>query len=238
MNSISIANINAQQHQAITTSYITSKAIYRATTVVLEKSNLFTQVFNTGNCDGLKNIDMDMQIFKDAKKRITQEVRDDLTRISKLGEKCLPTYRKYLTVISLKTSNIKKELDIVRKGVVQHNHNQSKWASLFGKLYSTSKLTTDVDINILSSRIGPAGMAVSHMYGMASKLTNSLTDAENSDVWSFSGTFPAPHLKVWNYALKTEKKPTLGVKVIGTDVDMLPYAIVTSEFLDNLAKFE
>lgn len=238
MNSISIANINARQHQAITTSYITSKAIYGATKAVLEKAKLFTQVFNTGNCDGLKNIDMDMQIFKEAKKRITQEVKGDLTNISKLGENCLPTYHKYLTVISLKTSNIKKELDIVRKGVVQHNHIHSKWASLFRKLYSTTKLTTDVDISVLSSRIGPAGMAVSYMYGMPSKLTHSLTDAENSDIWSFSGTYSAPQLKVWNYALKPEKKPTMGVKVISRSFDVLPYALITREFLDNLAKFE
>lgn len=238
MKSLTLANINTRQHQTITTSYITSKAIYWATKVVLEKANLFTQVFNTGNCEGLKNIDMDMQIFKEAKKRITQEVMDDLTRISKLGEKCLPTYQKYLTVISLRTSNIKKELDIVRKGVIQHNHTQSKWASLLGKLYSNTRLATDVDISVLSSRIGSAGIAVSYMYGMPSKLTNSLTEAENSDLWSFSGTNSAPLLKVWNHSLKMVNKPTMGAKVIGGYLDVLPHVIISKEVLDTLAKLE
>lgn len=237
MESITIANINTRQHQGILTNYITSKALYQATKVTLEKADLFTQVFSAGNCDGLKSIDMDMQIFKGAKKTITQEVIDDLARISNQGKKCLPNYHKYLTVISLKTSNIKKELDIVRKGVIQHNHNQSNWASLLGNLYSNAKLTTDVGINVLLNRIGTAGMAVTYMYGIAAKLAHSLNDAENAEIWSFSGSSSASYLKIWRY-LEMIKQPTLGVKVIGASINLFPYVIITKEFKDNLAKFE
>lgn len=237
MESITLANINTQQHQIILTNYITSKAIYQATKYTLDKANLFKQVFSTGNCDGLKSIDMDIQTFKDAKKVITQEVKDDLTRISNLANKCLPSYHKYLTVISLKISNIKKELDIVRKGVLQHNHNQSEWANLLGKLYSNAKLTTDVSISVLLSRIGSAGMAVTYMYGMASKLANSLSDAETAEIWSFSGSSSRSHLKLWKH-LEMIKQPTLGVKIIGAGINVFPYVIITNEFLDNLGKFE
>ena len=237
MKSITIANINIREHQGVLTSYITSKAIYQATKVTLEKANLFTQVFSTGNCDGLKSIDMDMKIFKESKKTIAQEVKDDLTRISNQGKKCLPNYHKYLIVISLKTSNIKKELDVVRKGIIQHNHNQSKWASLLAKLYSNAKLTTDVGINVLLNRIGSAGMAVTYMYGIAPKLANSLNDAENAEIWSFNGSSSAPDLKIWEY-LEMIKQPTMGVKVIGTSVNLFPYVIINKEFKDNLTKFE
>lgn len=68
MKSITIANINPQQHQDILSKYITSKAIYFATKVTLEKAGLFTQVFSLGNCHGLKNMDMNMQLFREAKK--------------------------------------------------------------------------------------------------------------------------------------------------------------------------
>lgn len=237
MESITIANINTQQHQGILTNYITSKAIYQATKLTLEKANLFNQVFSAGNCDGLKSIDMDMQIFNGAKKTFIQEVNDDLTRISNQGKKCLLNYHKYLTVISLKTSNIKKELDIVRKGVIQHNHNQSQWASLLGKLYSNAKLTADVGINVLLNRIGSAGMAVTYMYGIAPKLANSLNDAENAEIWSFNASSSASYLKIWKY-LEMLKQPTMGVKVIGTSINLFPYIIITKEFKDNLAKFE
>ncbi|NEN23550.1 hypothetical protein G3O08_08555 [Cryomorpha ignava] len=238
MKSITIANINTQQHQGILSKYITSKAIYLATKVTLEKAGLFTQVFSLGNCDGLKNIDMDMQIFREAKKTITQEVKDDLTRISKQGRNCLPNYHKYLTIVSVRTTNIKKELDIVRKGVIQYNHNQSKWASLFGKLYSTIKLSADVGIELLSTRVGSAGMAISYMYGLASELATTIAEADKADFWSFSGSLAAPHLLAWDQSIKMVKQPTLGVKVIGGGLDVLPYVLITAGFLDNLAKFE
>lgn len=237
MESITIANINIQQHQGILTNYITSKAIYQATKVTLEKANLFKQVFSAGNCDGLKSIDMDIQIFKDAKKTVTQEVKDDLTRISNQGRKCLSNYQKYLTIISLKTSNIKKEVDIVRRGVIQHNHTQSNWANLLGKLYSNAKLSTDMGISILLNRIGSAGMAVTYMYGIAPKLANSLNDAESAEIWSFSGSSSASHLKIWKF-LEMIKQPTLGVKIIGAGIKVFPHVIITNEFLDNLAKVE
>ncbi len=239
MQSITIANINTRQHQGILTSYITSKAIYQATKVTLEKASLFTQVFSLGVCDGLKNLDMDMQVFTIAKKTIKQEVTDDLVRISNQGKKCLSMYQKYLTKIATQTFNYKKELDTVRKGVIQYNHNQSKWAGLFGKLYSTAKFASDTGIQILSTQFGPAGMAASYMYGMATELATTLADAENADVWSFSGTLAAPHLMAWEYSLELVKKPTFGVKIMqGTLKNVLPAVLITKEFSDNLAKFE
>lgn len=126
----------------------------------------------------------------------------------------MPNYQKYLTILCVKASNIKKELDTVRKGVIQHNHNQSKWASLFGKLYSSVKLSADVGLELLSTWIGPAGMAVSYMYGFASELATTIAEANKADFWSFSGSLAAPHLMAWDQSIKMVKPPTLGVKVI------------------------
>jgi len=238
MESITLANVNTRQHQAILSKYIMSRAIYQATKVTLEKADLFTQVFSSGNCDGLKSFDMDMKVFKAAKKIITQEVKADLSRISNLGKNCLPNYQKYLTIISLRTTNITKELDVVRKGVIQYNHNQSKWANLIGKLYTNANLSGDVGIEILSIRVGPAGMAVSYMYGLASILATTIAEAVRADFWSFSGSLSAPHLMAWNAAIKMIKPPTLGVKVITGRLDVLPYVLVTKGFLENLSKFE
>jgi len=238
MKTFKIANINTQQHQAIFTKYIAMKAMYDATKVKLEKAGIFTKVFSAGNCDGLKNLDIDLQEYRASKKRLTQEVSDKLDELSKLGKKCLPDYREYLNKLSLQTSNIQREMEIIRNGILKYNNNQTDLARLYGKYYSTVKFGADLGVEVLSNRTGPVGQVISFLYGLTNETIGTITNAENADAWNFSGSLATPHLMAWDHITEDIAKTNKAVKTINHANSFLSGVLITKEFKDNLDKFE
>ena len=230
--------VDAARDRTVLRSYVTALALKDSYSVSFEKAGIIVRTFSLGQIKGIKNLELDMVLFKrlqgDYRLQVMSAVTDFLNRPGTGWAE----YVAYINKIAERTRQLQLAMDELRAEVMKHNQKEIDLAGAWGRFYSKVKFGADVAVGGLSVATGGAGGTIGRVYTFATEAIAIVGDPKKADIFAFKGT--GANLVFLAAEKKSERVLTeLGNKVlIGGPAMIVTTLFAWNDYKDNTKMFE
>ena len=182
------AVIDVNKDRSVLRSYVTALALHDSYRVTFEKAGIIVRTFSLGQVSGIKNLELDMVLFRrlqtDYRVKVMSAVTDFLNR-PRTG---WAEYVGYISRIAERTRHLQLAMDELRAEVMRHNQKEADLAAAWGRFYSKVKFGADLAVTGIASRVGPGGSAISLGYAFITEGIAVISDPKSANLLAFKGT--------------------------------------------------